>query len=133
MPRLKTETVGTGDQRWLGSTHGIWNCRTVPIDTGELVAEDHYPNGYLPSGLPLALVGDLYVPHDAEGDDGSEVLAGFLFTDQPVDLNALDDAINAPLLDHGRINTDHLPVDFDPDGVETSGQFVFIGSNVGGS
>ena len=109
MPRLKTETFGAGDQSWLGSAHGIWNCRTETIDISAFTAGTHYPNGYLPSGLPLAKVAGLLVPYASGGSGGAEILAGFLFTDQTVD-GAADFA--APLLDHGRVKTANLPVAF---------------------
>ena len=86
MPRLKTETVGTGDQSWLGSSHGIHECRTEILDVSTFTAGTHYPNGYIPSGTPVAKVGGMLVPYDStEGTTtNAGVLAGFLFTDQSV-------------------------------------------------
>ena len=65
MPRLKTETFGAGDLSWLGSTHGIANGRTEKLDISTFTSGTHYPNGYLPSGLPVALVSGVLVPYVA--------------------------------------------------------------------
>lgn len=113
MPRLKTETFGGGDQSWLGSTHGIANARTEVLDISAFTAGTHYPDGHIPSGLPVAKVGDVLVPYDAtEGTtDGAGVLAGFVLTDQRV-VGAENFAV--PLLDHGRVITSNLPIAFTP-------------------
>ena len=108
MPRLTSETYGAGDQSWLGSTHGIGNCRTATLDVSVFTAATHYPNGYIPSGTPVAKVGGVLVPYTvAEGTTtGAGVLAGFLLTDQPV-VGTGDFA--APVLDHGRVKVAKVP------------------------
>jgi hypothetical protein len=113
MPRLKTETFGGGDQSWLGSTHGIANARTEVLDISAFTAGTHYPNGHIPSGLPVAKVGGVLVPYDAtEGTTtAAGVLAGFVLTDQKVEGTA-DFAV--PLLDHGRVISAKLPIAFTP-------------------
>lgn len=97
MPRLTTETYGAGDQSWIASTHGIYNCRTVAPNPDEFTAVA-YPSG-VPSGTPMSIVDDLAVPFD-----GSEPLAGFLYTDQ----KAPGDG-GWPLFWHGAIRVDRLP------------------------
>jgi hypothetical protein len=64
MPRLKTDTVGTGDQSWLGSLHAVREARSGTLDVSGFVKATHYPNGYFPSGLPLGQITatKLYVP-----------------------------------------------------------------------
>lgn len=108
MPRLKTETFGAGDQSWLGSTHGIHECRTEVLDVSAFTAGTHYPDGYIPSGTPLAKVGGLMVPYtSAEGTTtGAGILAGFLYTDQPV-VGTQD--FGVPVLDHGRVKSAKVP------------------------
>lgn len=108
MPKLRTETFGGGDQSWLGSSHGIGNCRTETIDISAFTASTHYPNGYIPSGTPVAKVGGLLVPYDvtAGTTTGAGILAGHVFTDQSV-VGAQDFA--APLLDHGRVKVASVP------------------------
>lgn len=111
MPRMKTETFGGGDQSWLGSTHGIANARTEILDISAFTAGTHYPNGYIPSGLPVAKVSGVLVPYDAtEGTTtAAGVLAGFILTDQPV-VGTAD--FGVPLIDHGRVRVAKLPVSF---------------------
>lgn len=108
MPRLKSESFGAGDQSWLSSTHAIRNGRTVTIDISAFTAGTHYPDGYIPSGTPLAIVANLAVPYDkTEGTTtGAGVLAGHLLTDQPV-VGTVD--FPAPLLDHGRVIVSKVP------------------------
>lgn len=104
MPRLSSETIGAGDQSWLGSTHGIGNARTETIDISTFTAADHYPQGYIPSGTPLAIVSGLAVPYDITigTTTGAGILAGYLLTDQKV-VGTTDFA--APVIDHGRVKT----------------------------
>lgn len=108
MPRLKTETLGTGDQSWLASAHGIRECRTEFLDVSTFTAGTHYPNGYIPSGTPVAKVGGVLVPYtSAEATTtGAGVLAGHVFTDQHVE-GTSDFAV--PILDHGRVRTAKVP------------------------
>lgn len=108
MPRLKTETFGAGDQSWLGSSHGIHECRTETLDVSAFTAATHYPDGYIKSGTPVAKVGGLLVPYtSAEGTTtGAGVLAGFVYTDQPV-VGTGDFAV--PVLDHGRVKAAKVP------------------------
>lgn len=103
MPKLTTEQYGTGDQTWLGSTHGIRNARTVSLDPSKFTKADHYPDGYILSGQPLTITDDVAGPYTGEGD-----FHGFLLTDQTV----VDDetVIAVPVLDHGRVNVSKLPV-----------------------
>lgn len=111
MPRLKTETFGGGDQSWLGSAHGIANARTETLDISAFTAGTHYPNGYIPSGTPVAKIGTGLVPYvaDEETTTGAGVLAGFILTDQPV-VGTND--FGVPLLDHGRVRVANLPTAF---------------------
>jgi hypothetical protein len=108
MPKLRTESFGTGDQSWLGSTHGMHNARTEVIDISAFTAGTHYPNGFIPSGTAVALVAGLLVPYDkAEATlTLAGILAGHLLTDQPV-VGTVDFA--APLLDHGRVRVSKVP------------------------
>lgn len=112
MPRLKIETLGTGDKSWLGSSHGIRNCRTVTLNLSAFTSASLYPNGYIPSGTPIAIVSNLAVPYtSAEGTTtGAGVLAGHLFNDERV---VGTGNFSAPLLDHGRVRTAKVPAGTD--------------------
>ena len=109
MPRLRSETIGAGNQSWLGSAHAIWNCRTETINVSAFTAGTHYPDGYIPSGTPVARVANLLVPYDSTEatTTGAGVLAGHIFTDQQVVTGSGNPA--APLLDHGRVKTSKVP------------------------
>lgn len=113
MPRMKTETFTSGDQSWIGTSHALRNARTELLDISTFTAGTHYPNGYVPSGLPVAKVGGVLVPYDAtEGTTtGAGVLAGFVLTDQPV-VGSSD--FSVPLYDHGRVKSSKLPIAFTP-------------------
>lgn len=112
MPRLVSETFGTGDQSWLASAHAIWNGRTEVVDVSAFTEGTHYPDGYLPSGTPVALVGGLLVPYDSTEatTTGDGVLAGHILTDQKIDADSVD--FGVPLLDHGRVNAAKVPHSF---------------------
>ena len=107
MPKLRSESFGGGDQSWLGSAHGIANCRTETIDVSAFTQATHYPDGYIPSGFPVAKVNGLLVPYNAAGADGSQNIAGHIFTDQAV---VGTGNLPAPLLDHGRVKTARVPL-----------------------
>lgn len=117
MPRLRSETIGSGDQSWLASTHGLRNARTEQLDISAFTAGTHYPNGYIPSGTPLAKVGGLMVPYtSAEGTTtNAGVLAGHLLTDQQVVFNGTASTVDfpVPVLDHGRVKTSKVPTGTD--------------------
>ena len=108
MPRMSTQTFGTGDQSWLGSAHNIRNARTEQVNLSAFTAGTHYPNGYIPSGTPVAKVAGLLVPYDsAEATTtGAGVLAGHILTDQPV-VGSGNFAV--PLIDHGRVKSAKVP------------------------
>lgn len=122
MPKLREESYGSGDQTWLGSTHGITNAQTATLDRTALTAATHYPQGYLKSGFALAKVGTKFVPYNAAGSGGTNVLAGFLLFD--VGVLAGSDPIGA-LLDHGRVKLARLPFTVAATAT-TTGQFVFV-------
>lgn len=109
MPKLRTETIGTGDMSWLDSAHGLPNARTVTIDISAFTAGTNYPNGYIPAGTPVALVSPGIVgPYTvAEATTtGLGILAGFVLFD--VAVNGTDD-FAVPMIDHGRVNTAKVP------------------------
>jgi len=102
MPKLRQETYGSGDMSWLDSSHGIRNARTEILDISAFTKSTHYPDGYIRSGTPVALVGGLLVPYDvtAGTTTGAGVLEGHILTDQVV---TDDKDFGVPLLDHGRV------------------------------
>lgn len=137
MPKYRTEQdVVVGNMEWLGSNHGIRNARTEILDISTFTAATHYPNGYIPSGMPVAKVGGVLVPYDATEATvtGAGILAGFVLTDIPLGVTPGATAVatedfNVPLLDHGRVKVGKLPITFvAPAAAAKSAntQFVFI-------
>lgn len=120
MPKFRTEQdVVVGNMEWLGSNHGIRNARTEILDISTFTPATHYPNGYLPSGMPVAKVGGVLVPYDATEATvtGAGILAGFVLTDIPLGVAPGATAVatedfNVPLLDHGRVKVGKLPISF---------------------
>ena len=112
MPRLKNETFGAGDQSWLDSAHGMRNARTEVLDISTFTAGTHYPNGYIPSGTPLAKVAGMMVPYtSAEATTtGPGIFWGHLLTDQPV-VGTVD--FGVPVLTHGRVKSAKVPTGTD--------------------
>lgn len=122
MPKLRSETAGSGDQSWLGSAHGIGNCRTGTLDVSAFTAGTHYPNGYIPSGTPVDVADEsAVVPYV----DGAGAKLGFLFTDQHV-VDATTD-LPAPIFRHGIVKVDRLPgAAFTAPATGDSAGFVFV-------
>ena len=103
---IRTETFANEDQSWLGSAHGTSAARSVTLDHSAFTEGTHYPDGYFPSGIALALVDGKAVPYVSGGGSGTGVLAGFLFTT----IKATGNDVVGALLDHGRVLVGNLPV-----------------------
>lgn len=117
----RVETFGAGDQSWLGSKFGTDEARTFTINVGASSAK--ITNGQIKSGEAFAIVAGLGVPYNSGGSGGTEILAGFLLTDQSVVSGAGN--VVAPLLDHGRVILSKLPSTVTASAT-TTGQFVFV-------
>ena len=102
--RMKTERFGTGDQTWLASAHGMRNAGTAVIDISTFVKNTHYPDGFIKSGTPVNIADPkAVVPYV----DGAAAVLGFVLFDQPTD--GVTD-FPAPILRHGQVNLDKVPV-----------------------
>lgn len=124
MPRIKTEKFGTDDFRWMGSARGLYESRTETLDPSLFDKETHYPNGFLPSGLPLTKTAEGVVGPYVSGTTTTPFI-GFLTTTQPkpTDDNQL---MAVPVLDHGRVLTSFLPVEFTPPTTQNNTDIVFL-------
>lgn len=123
-----TETFGQDDQSWLASAHGTSSARTITLDTSAFTAGTHYPNGYFPSGLPLGKITatGMYGPYNDAAADGTEVLAGFLFTavDAP-SVTTVDP--QGALLWHGAVLDAKLPIAVNANGkADVAGRITFF-------
>lgn len=125
MPKSVTETLGAGDQSWIGEP-GPWKARSQSLLKSAFTAGTHYPNGYLPSGTAVAQYtsggnSGKYGPYTSGATDGSQNLAGFTIADVAVTSDA---NINVALYDHGRVNTNRLPLSFTAPA--SPGRFTFL-------
>lgn len=119
--RVKSETFGGGDTSWLGSNHGTDNARTSTLVVANFTAGTHYPNGYFPSGLPVNAADEANLkPYT--GATGEAL--GFVLFDQPIDGQ---ERLAAPVVRHGIVRVNKLPVDFTAPA--DAGSFVFVGSD----
>lgn len=106
MPGLKTTQYGTGDYTWMRNTDGLDEAVTGVIDISDFTAGTHYPNGYLPSGLPVRIddLDDIRPWADTAG-----AVLGFLKGDYKTD--GVED-VNVAVIVRGNIKTAKLPVSF---------------------
>lgn len=117
---VKRASFGQDDQSWLGSAHGTTAAQSITLDVSTFTKTDHYPGGFLKSGLPLAKSGEKYVLWTAGAD-----LAGFLFTPASIPASTAT-PVGAALLEHGRVIVSKLPVSVDADGQATAaGRIIF--------
>lgn len=114
---VKRERVGGRDDRWLGSRHGVENARTVTLKSDGF---DALEDGIVPSGWPVELDENGFAIDWA----GTNPIAGFVLDD----VSVREGDAPAPLLDHGRINTQHLPVDAFTVPA-SAGAFVYVGGD----
>lgn len=54
--KIKNETFGYEDQSWLGSAHGTQAGDPITLDLSAFTAADHYPAGFLKSGIVLGRI-----------------------------------------------------------------------------
>jgi len=122
-------TEGRDDQSWLGSAHGTNSAQSVTLKVSAFTKVTHYPNGYFPSGLPLGKYtsgpnSGLYGPYTDGATDGTQNLAGFLFTATAAPRDGASNVTGA-LLDHGRVIVARLPIAVDSDAQATNPHFVY--------
>ena len=117
--RMKTEQFGTGDQTWLASAHGMRNAGSAVIDISTFNKNTHYPDGYVRSGTPVNIADPkAVVPYV----DGASAVLGFVLFDQPTD--GVTD-FPAPILRHGQVNLDKVPVTLTKPATGDARGFVF--------
>jgi hypothetical protein len=128
----RSQTFLQADQTWLGSEHGTTNARSVTIVTASLTKATHYPNGFIPSGTPLAQYTaganqGKYTAYTSGGANGAGTLVGFLLDSVPVHYGAESVDVSGALLDHGRIVLAKLPIPVDAAGQSAvAGRLWFV-------
>lgn len=120
MPGFTTTEYGGGDYTWLRNTDGLDDSAlTGAAPKAGFTAGTHYPDGYLPSGLPLR-VDDL--DNVRPWADAAGAKLGFLKGDHPVTADA---NINVAFVTRGNIKTAKLPIAFTPPTTAAQPQFFF--------
>ena len=106
MPGLVTKSYGTGDYSWMLNTDGLDEAITGVVDISDFTPATHFPNGFLPSGLPVRIddLDDIRPWADVAG-----AVLGFLKGDWKTD--GVDD-VNVAAVTRGNIVTAKLPVAF---------------------
>lgn len=106
------------NRSWLLGPHGTEPGTTpsVTLDIASFAEATHYPNGYLPSGLPLGRidVNGRYGPYDNAATDGRGTAAGLLFSSVKVPDSGANPG--GAMLVHGFVDIDKLPVALDTTG-----------------
>jgi hypothetical protein len=91
---LTTETFSQDDQRWLVSDHGADTGRTVTLDVSKFTKADHFPDGYLKSGLVIAkFASGKYGPYNPAINTGDGSNAGATGTDKVTHVGLLLEAV----------------------------------------
>lgn len=106
-----TRTLVNEDQRWIGNGgKPIGTPRTIVLDRSLFDLTAAYPNGHIPSGIPLGKVTatGLYGPYDPAAVDGRGDAAGHLFASISVDRDSSGD-LGAALFWSGEVITNFLP------------------------
>lgn len=98
------------DRSWLRGPHGVepGTTPTVTLLMSLFTKADHYPNGFIPSGIVLGKVtaSGVYGPYDPEASDGRETAAGLLFGSLTVD----GDRAASGLVVHAFVDAARLPI-----------------------
>lgn len=112
---IVSKKVGGGDDSWLGSRHGLDNAETGTLNASAFTGTE------VLSGTPVVKSGDLLVPA------GGAAPQGFVIGDHS--LAGGNAAV--PVLWHGRIKADNLPVE-DFTVPAEPGAFVYVGGTTSG-
>lgn len=124
--RTSPTIVGNSDPSWLGSAHGTDATQSITLDIAKFVKATHYAKGRIKSGEPLGKLTatGLYAPYKSDASDGTETLAGFLYSDVPVFTG--DVSAPAAIFLHGQVKTANLPRSVDEAGkTDVAGHILF--------
>jgi hypothetical protein len=107
----RSEAFTSDDQSWLGSRDGTDVPQTCTIKTSTVTEATYFPDGYIPSGMPIAKFtsggnAGKYTVLNTSASDGSETLVGYTLTAIPVP-DATKDVVGAYIY-RGRIKVNRL-------------------------
>lgn len=81
--KIRSENFNLNEDRsWLGARLGTDVCRSITLNLALFTEATHFPDGIIESGMTLGKVtaSGLYGPYDDAAADGTEVMAGHLFS-----------------------------------------------------
>ena len=110
---VKTTVYQSEDRAWLASAHGTDATESITVFTAAFTRATHYPNGFIPSGMPVALIttgpgAGAYGPYNPALTNGQQHVAGHLFSAVPVRDNP-PATVGAALHWHGSVLVSRLP------------------------
>jgi len=73
-----TTTVGGTDDRWNVHEEHYRSAITATLDISAFTENDHYPDGYIPSGTPVKLITQTGLYGPADETSTAATLAGFV-------------------------------------------------------
>lgn len=114
-----SQVWGADDQTWLRSRHGLESATPCTLDVSTFTKADHYPDGFLKSGLALTYNA---TSHLFEPWTTGDVLAGFLAFSIPVGAGGVvDTAIDVvgARVEHVSVVRARLPIAVDDAGFAT--------------
>ncbi|MET7713670.1 hypothetical protein [Streptomyces sp. NPDC005407] len=117
--------IAPGDVVVTGAAGGPWTLTWGGTQLGEDVAAPTTTESFTGGTTPDITVATVTAGGAATASDGTEVFAGFLFTE--VSYNPASVKAAAPLMVHGQIDVAKLPVAFDPSDLPagSNSQFVY--------
>lgn len=128
---VRSTTYQVENRSWLLGPHGTEPGATpsVTLDISTFTKSTHYPNGYVPSGMPLGKItaSGKYGPYDDSANDGRQTCKGLLFSSTRVVYDNGDTAtsVGAAILVHGFVDAAKLPVTLDGAGKTDLSHIIF--------
>lgn len=111
---LSSVTFNPDDKSWLLDDHGTEVAPGVALDLTKFTANQHYPNGFIPSGTVIGLLtsGGKGAPYLDAASDGSQTAVGITLNAVSVYVPGtatLQSSVAVPVLVHGFVNAAKLP------------------------
>ena len=108
---VRTKSWQADDQTWKAAAHGTDLARSISVDAALFTPATHAPNGFLPSGLPVAKVTatGLYGPYTTGGAGGLQTFAGLLEVNTVLP-SPNTGAVGTALFEHGRAVKALVPI-----------------------
>ncbi|MFD9721126.1 hypothetical protein [Streptomyces sp. NPDC059076] len=116
--------IAPGDVKVTGNTGGPWTLTWGGAQLGEDVAAPTTTESFTGGTSPDITIATTTAGGAASASDGSQIFAGFLFTE--ISFFPTSTKAAAPLMVHGQIDVAKLPVAFDPTDVPAGSNTQFV-------